>query len=196
MSRSLATLKALLPKGRAWTRAVGTVLHGYLEAIAQEFDRLETRAADLVREAVPSGADELLEDWERVTGANECTEGASIEARRAGVAARLSGGVPTYPRLEEVVESLGYEPTLEHWAPCTCGTSAVGDALTNDEWQHAVGIEVFTHTPEDDAALRCVVDDELHLHVIPVWTFTAFGTLLTEDGLELLTEDGVPIEAE
>lgn len=196
MSRSLEALKALLPPGRAWTRAVGTTLHRVLEAIAQEFDRLEGRAADLVREAVPSGADELLPEWEDLTQSTRCVEGASLDARRAAVGARLVGESPSYPRIESVIESMGYSPLFEAWAPFVAGGSAAGDALTNDEWQHSIGITVSTRTPEDDAALRCIVDDELHLHVLAVWTFESGGSLLTEGGAELLTESGLALEAE
>lgn len=197
MSRSLATLKALLPPGRAWTRAVGTVLHKLLEAIAQEFDRLEARANDLLREAVPTGADELLPEWEAITDATRCVEGASIEARRAGVVSRLLSGTPTEALTVSTIEGMGYPtPTITYWSPFVVGGSEVGDALSNDEWQHAIGIATVTRTPEDDAALRCVVDDLQHLHVIVVWNLEGAGSLLTEDGFELLTEDGLALLAE
>lgn len=197
MSRSLSTLLALLPRGRAWTRALGTRLVDLHEAIAAEFDRVEARVADFLREITPSSSSELLPEWEEITDATRCVQGASLEARREGVISRLVGEAPTEALTVETIEAMGYaSPELTSWLPFQVGRSAAGDALTNDEWQHSLGIGVDTKTPEDDAALVCVVDDLQHLHVKIVWEFTAVGALLTEDGDVLLTEDGEELHAE
>lgn len=185
-----------MPRGRAWPRSPGTVMHQLLTAIAAEYDRIDAAGRALAREMVPSDALDLLEDWEEATGATQCVRGASVEARRAAVVSRLRGGPLTYDMLERLIEDMGYTPILEHWQPFMVGRSTVGDALTNDEWQHSVGIRVSTRNPEDDAALRCVIEDAVHAHILPAWDFEAEGPLLTEDGEELLTEDGEVITVE
>jgi len=193
VSRALTALQALLPRGRAWTRAVGTRLTSLLEAIACEFDRLEARAADLLRESVPSDADERLPDWEAITDAARCVSGASLVARRGAVIARLNPETPTEAALIRAIEGMGYaSPDLDYFQAFQVGRSTVGDPLTNDEWQHAVQITVSSISAEDDAALECVVFDLLHLHIIP---FFIYGTpagfaLVTEGGDHLITEGG------
>lgn len=192
MSRSLSTLLALLPRGRAWPRTVGTRLHDLMTAIAAEFDRIDQAGRALLLETVPGTLTDLLPEWEALTQADECGGvGASIEARRAAVVARIMGGSPTEQAVEAVIEGAGYAPTFEYWAPFRVGGSTVGDPLTNDEWQHAIGVDVVQRSPTDDAALECVVEHMQHAHVVVVWFWQgAAASLLLEDGSHLLLEDG------
>lgn len=193
MSRPLTALQALLPRGPAWTRALGTRLTNLLEAIACEFERIEARAADLLRESVPTDATELLPDWEAITDATRCVTGASLAARRGAVVARLNPETPTEAVLVQAIEGMGYvTPDLVYVQPFQVGRSTVGDALSNDEWQHSVQITVSSISPEDDAALECVVHDLLHLHIL---AFFIYGTpagfaLVAESGDSLVTEGG------
>lgn len=78
-------LMNLLPPGKVW-RWVGSLLYDLLAACADELGRIEDRATDLMREAIPSTAVELLPDYERElelpsTGANA--------DRQARIVARL-----------------------------------------------------------------------------------------------------------
>lgn len=54
----------LLPPGKLWLR-VGSLLYDLLEACAVELGRLHDRVADLLDEADPSTASELLPEYER-----------------------------------------------------------------------------------------------------------------------------------
>lgn len=58
----------LLPRGVAWTRRAGSDLRKVLDAIAGELDRVETRAADVLEQAIPSDALELLEELVALAG--------------------------------------------------------------------------------------------------------------------------------
>ncbi len=62
----LAHLQALLPPGRALTREPNAVLTSVLAALAEEFSRVDARAAQLLEELDPRTTTELLADWERV----------------------------------------------------------------------------------------------------------------------------------
>lgn len=59
-------LQALLPRGAAWTRSPEAVLMRVLAACAEEPERVDERADDLLDEADPRATLELLSDWERV----------------------------------------------------------------------------------------------------------------------------------
>ncbi|MGN6105790.1 MAG: hypothetical protein ACTHU0_11840 [Kofleriaceae bacterium] len=58
-------MASLLPPGRVWRLIGGSVLSKLLAACADELGRLEARVIDLLDEADPSTADELLPEYER-----------------------------------------------------------------------------------------------------------------------------------
>ena len=88
----LGQVQALLPPGLAWTREQDAVLTLLLQGLAEELARVDGRADDLVDEADPRTALELLQEWEAVCGyPDECLEsGATPQERRAAVVARLT----------------------------------------------------------------------------------------------------------
>lgn len=61
-------LKALMPRGRAWPRGQGTVLHALLAGLAAEYARVDGAAEDLLFQVDPRRATSLLPDWERLLG--------------------------------------------------------------------------------------------------------------------------------
>ncbi|MDO8706437.1 MAG: DUF2313 domain-containing protein [Sulfuricaulis sp.] len=104
-------LQALLPSGAAWPRDTGAVLTATLDALAQELGRVDTRFADLLNEADPRSAYELLADWERSRGLPDpcVTESLTIDQRRTALVGKvtgLGGQSPAY--FLSVLEQLGY----------------------------------------------------------------------------------------
>lgn len=79
-------LGALLPPGRLWRLVTGSVLSNLLLASADELARVDARVDDLLDEADPSTADELLPEYEREL---DLDEGATTAERRALIVARL-----------------------------------------------------------------------------------------------------------
>jgi uncharacterized protein YmfQ (DUF2313 family) len=71
----LASLQALLPPGRAFTREPGANLTSLLEGAAAMFAAAEDRALDLRNQSAdPLIATDMLPDWERLLGLpDECT---------------------------------------------------------------------------------------------------------------------------
>lgn len=71
----LASLQALLPPGRAFTRESGANLTKLLESLAAMFSAAEAQAVDLARQSAdPLFATYMLADWERLLGLpDECT---------------------------------------------------------------------------------------------------------------------------
>lgn len=78
-------LTALLPPGGLW-RFFGSVLSKVLLGSADEIARVDDRVADMLNEADPSTANELLPEYERELG---IAAAPTIEERRANVVARL-----------------------------------------------------------------------------------------------------------
>src|SRR3546814_16731414 len=87
----LAQLQTLLPPGDAWPRDPDAVLTRMLDAFAAALAQVDGRAGDLITEADPRSTDELLEDWERVTGLPDPCAGdeQTAEGRRGRVVKKL-----------------------------------------------------------------------------------------------------------
>lgn len=62
-----AMLARLLPRGPIWDR-LNAALGGILTALGTEINAVHARQVDLMEEAYPDTADELLDDWLRVWG--------------------------------------------------------------------------------------------------------------------------------
>lgn len=78
-------LSELLPPGRLWN-LVSSTLQNVLLAGADELERVDGRAADIIEESDPSTATELLPEYEREL---DLEEAATDAERRARVIARL-----------------------------------------------------------------------------------------------------------
>lgn len=127
-----AQLLALLPPGPAWDAEAVPDLVKVLEALAQEFARVDARADSLLGEMVPSGVRELLLDWERVLGLPDPCLGAEggFAERRAEVVRRF-GEVgrqdPLY--FVEIARKLGYpDAWVEEYRAPRFGRSIFGKA--------------------------------------------------------------------
>lgn len=79
-------LMALLPPGKLWRLLGDSLLSKLFEGCADELDRLHARASDLLNEAEPSTAVELLPDYELEL---DLETAATEEERQARVVARL-----------------------------------------------------------------------------------------------------------
>jgi uncharacterized protein YmfQ (DUF2313 family) len=170
VSRTRDAADALLPKGRAWTRLRATTLGRLLDAICASFERIETRAEDLVAEALPTTATETLAVWEYLVGVGG---GASLSARRAAVAACI---VPpedmSLAALVADAAAIGYAITPTEHALFRAGASAADDPVRAEAWVHTLDISVAHGL--DDVGLRNLIADRTHAHqlVRMQWTGT------------------------
>jgi len=64
----LSQLQALLPPGAAWPRQGDAELTAVLQALADEFARVDQSADRLIDESDPRTASDLLTGWEADTG--------------------------------------------------------------------------------------------------------------------------------
>ncbi len=80
-----------LPRGPIWDWLSAAGLGGMMAALGVEGVRFHNRIVDLMREAYPSTADELLAEWEEVYGLPLCDDLAPTDdLRRAALASRVA----------------------------------------------------------------------------------------------------------
>jgi uncharacterized protein YmfQ (DUF2313 family) len=137
-------LLALLPKGQAWTRDVGSTLVRTLSGLAEYWGFVDGRAADLLEiETDPRYTQEMLVDWERNFGLPDpCFhEGQSVAERQAFLVfwMTLLGG-QSKDWFFYIAGLLGYTITITEYSPWMFGVSEVG--LTDDGtgyWRWEIG---------------------------------------------------------
>ena len=118
-------LLSLRPRGPAWAEDDNDLL-----AHAEELARAHNRSVDLLDEADPRSALEMLEAWERVCGLpDECSGSfaTTVAERRQAVVNKLtSRGGQSIAYFEALATALGYDVTITERRPFTCGKSECG----------------------------------------------------------------------
>lgn len=129
-------LQALLPTGSVWPRDPEATLTKLLAAWAAELARVDQRGDDLVDEADPRTAFEMLTDWERVCGLPGACHGTAegLAQRRAAVANQLTfRGGQSRAFFLSLAAALGYQVGIEEFRPLRAGDLA-GSRTYDDEW--------------------------------------------------------------
>lgn len=145
----LTQLQALLPPGAAWTREPDASLARLLHAFADALARIDARGDDLLREADPREARELLPDWLRTFGLpDECTPAGAFdtlaEQRDALVQRVTARGGATAQYVIAVAAGIGFAITIEELRPARFGQAMFG----RDFFAPAETIFVFyVHAP-------------------------------------------------
>jgi uncharacterized protein YmfQ (DUF2313 family) len=173
----LRVLAALIPRGLPWPRDPRSVLQRLLGTWADELDRADERAADLLGESDPRGARETIGDWERAFGLPDtcsgATDGSSLSQRRQQLVARVTApGGQSPAHFVALAASLGHTATVVEYRPHTVGDS-VSAPLTDAAWASAwdlcvSDLEVFPLTVldgldqplaqwDEDERLPCVI---------------------------------------
>ena len=121
----LQVLLQLLPPGKAYPRDLEGELPATLAALADEFGRIDLRTANLVDEADPRTAVEMIPDWERALALpDECTGPLNTlaERRQAILATLTETGGQSREYFIRLAASLGYSITITEFRPFTCVT--------------------------------------------------------------------------
>lgn len=133
-----ASLASLLPPGQLWP-APGSdpVMDGLLQWIGRELAKIDARMGDLIREADPRQATEMLPDWEFEVGLPDTCSGLAvgIDARRAQVVQKLRArGGASRAYFIGLAAALGYPgATVTEFKPFTC-RSACTDGVNGPAW--------------------------------------------------------------
>lgn len=131
----LVHLQHLLPRGLAWTRALGARLTGLLHGSAEELARLDGEVHRLLDEILPSTTVDGLSDWERVLGLPDACTGPeeTFAQRRAAVLQKLVRPVgQNAAYFIMLAKTLGYEEAeVVTFPPFRVEVSGAEDALND-----------------------------------------------------------------
>ena len=138
----LEELFGLLPTGPIWPRDPESVQGRALKIWAEGLAETDARAEDLVREANPAQAFEMLSAWEKECGLpDECSElTATLAERREAVIAKLThagGQSPAY--FISLAKTIGYDVgiSITEFKPFRAGHSSAGDPVCGQDWAFA-----------------------------------------------------------
>lgn len=155
-------LQALLPLGDAWPRRPDALLTKLLAALAEELARVDARSDQLLSEALPAAALELLSDWERVAGLPDACSAelaTTFAERRQNVVSVLTQqGGASRAWFIAFAARLGYEIEIDEFRPFITGLSKCGDVLNGGHsvrhtWR--VRVSGARYTPFRAGASQC-----------------------------------------
>jgi len=164
----LAALQALMPRGRIWPRDSASVQAQVLAGLTKSYEVNNGRANNLLVDAFPPSANELLPEWEATLGLSATSAGpaVSVPARQALVVARLIGanGI-SVSDFSSYAALLGYQISVKGNAPFRCGQSRAG--------AHVGGVERM---------FEWIVT----AHALPSMPFGAYGPTLLQQEMQRL----------
>lgn len=136
----LSALQALMPRGRVWSRDLSTVQSKVLAGLTKSYELQNARSNNLLVDAFPKTANELLPEWEASLGLPSPAVGPapSIQARQTLVVARFVGaGGVSIPCFVNYAALLGYTVTIQSHAPFRCGQSHCGQSVGGVEQMYS-----------------------------------------------------------
>lgn len=152
-----AQLQALLPTGPAFTRAADANLTRLISAFAEELARIDGRAGQLLDEADPATAFELLPDWERLLGLPDACNPAngSLRERRLAAAAKWAArGGQSRAYFTGLARLLGFEIDIVEYRPFESGKGAAGDPLGTEVARFTWLVKVRPPSDSDGFTVR------------------------------------------
>jgi uncharacterized protein YmfQ (DUF2313 family) len=109
--------------------------------------RLDARSENLIVDAFPCSTSELLPEWEATLGLPDpCTgEVGTIQERTAAVCTKFSArGGQSIAYFVALAASLGFDITIQQYAPFRVDLNRVGDPLYGEDWAYAWQVTVNT----------------------------------------------------
>jgi uncharacterized protein YmfQ (DUF2313 family) len=174
----LAALQALMPRGAVWPRDAGALQTKVLAGLVKSYETQNQRANNLLVDAFPASAVELLPEWEASLGLPSSAAGPnpSTWARQTLVIARLVGSLGvSVADLQQYAALLGYQITITKLAPFRCGQSRCGEVLGGTERMFGLIVTApgSAQTPFG-AYGPAVLKDEMQ-RVAPPFSFLTFN---------------------
>lgn len=122
-------LRQLLPEGLPWK---GGMLKALLRGLGTELSRVEAKILQLLSEANPHEAVDLLPEWEEVCGLSGT--GLSDAQRRAAIIGKIMGrGGLTKSYIFNIAFLMGYRIEITEVHPALAGQLSAGDGAYSEE---------------------------------------------------------------
>jgi uncharacterized protein YmfQ (DUF2313 family) len=144
-----AAIQALLPRGYVWPTDPTAVITQVINGLSPTWADLTARNNNLLVDAFPATAVELLPEWESALGLPDPCAGVAptVQQRQAQVVARFaSSGGQSVPYFIAYAQALGYTVTVIEFAPFRMGQSRMGAQLGGDAWAHTWAINAPLNT--------------------------------------------------
>lgn len=128
---------ALMPRGLIWPRDPSAVMAQTVNCLSPTFARHTLANNDLLIDAFPATAVQLLTEWEETLGLPDPCAGESptLQQRQGQVVARLTNsGGQSVAFFVNYAQSLGYTVTVTEFAPFRVGQSRVGQPTGTQDW--------------------------------------------------------------
>jgi len=159
-----AALKALLPRGRVWSRENTGIQHGVIEGLAKAFQQMDEDAVQLLVDAFPATTTALIDEWNLTLGLPDFCFGApdSIEQNRQYIVAKLiADGGQTVDYYNSLAASLGLKTLIREFDTEHYDADAPPGLIVNHEdWCHTWKVVVDANSPAliefngDETAIR------------------------------------------
>lgn len=187
----LSVIQALMPRGLAWPRDASAIVAQAMSGLAPTWSRHTARNNNLLVDAFPATAVELLPEWEAALGLPDPCAGVAptIAARQQQVVARFAGsGGQSVAYYIGYAAILGYTITITQFAPARVGQSRVGQPLNGPAWAFAWRINAPLNTVVQsragisrmgdplaswgNAVLQCEISEIVPAHTIPIFAYS------------------------
>jgi uncharacterized protein YmfQ (DUF2313 family) len=182
-------IHALMPRGLAWPRDATAVQAQVIAGLAPTWQRHTAANNELLVDAFPATAVQLLPEWESTLGLPDPCAGESptLQGRQQQVVARLTNsGGQSIPYFIAYAETLGYSVTVTEYTPFRMGQQTMGCPLGLEEWAFTWRInapaETITYFSMGQSAMGQALESwgsavlECELRAIkPAHTYLNFG---------------------
>ena len=179
----------LLPRGRVWQRAWGTVQAEHLLTLMPTWARLHARAGEVIAEVFPcTVAAEMLPEWEATLGLPDCEPLDTIQQRQAAVCSKFAmRGGQSAAYFVELAAAHGYQIAIETYAAFRVDINRADEPLYDSAWDYAWTVVTGTTTIVDfrvdlshadeplatwgNAQLECLIRTYAPAHTIPMFEY-------------------------
>ncbi|MTI13372.1 YmfQ family protein [Sansalvadorimonas verongulae] len=137
LTRYAEQLRQLLPQGLVWNTEPGSVLARLVNALAEEFARVDQRGDDLVSNALPHQTIEMLPEWEHSAGLPDECHGSTqeLEQRREALLEKLREvGDQSRTYYIALADRMGIAITITEFSQPKAGMARAGDPCCSGEW--------------------------------------------------------------
>lgn len=146
-----AAFKALLPRGRVWSRENVGIQHGLIAGLAKSFEQMDEDAMQLLEDAFPATTTALIDEWNATLGLPDFCFGApdSIEQNRQYIVAKLiADGGQNVNYYNSIAASLGLttvirEFSIDHYD----GDAPPGLIKKHEDWCHTWKVVIDINSP-------------------------------------------------
>lgn len=186
----LAALQRLMPRGPVWPRGMDAGQTKTLAGLVPVYTRGTADANQILKEAFPGTAIQLLPEWEATLGLPDPCAGAAptIEQRQLQVLAKFIGAGSANPSYYIALAALlGYTITITEFSPFRFG-DPMGKPIMGEDWAHAwmVNAPEFTITKFrfgiskfgdpfatwGNTVLQCQLEEQAQSHTILIFNYS------------------------